>query len=136
MNHATLMFFSALIIALLGTAHLIMTFFGPKLLPRDRALREAMDQVHPVITRQTTIWRAWMGFNASHSLGAIMFGFFYGYMAEAHPGILFSSTPLLLFGLAMLLAYLVLAKVYWFISPLLGISISLVCYVLSLALSR
>ena len=136
MNHIILMVSSAAIIAMLGTAHMVLTFRGPKLLPRDRELRAAMDRTHPVITTQTTIWRAWTGFNASHSMGAIMFGFFYGYLGLAHPDVLFSSMPLLLFGLVMLLAYLVLAKVYWFITPLLGISISLVCYVLSVALSR
>jgi hypothetical protein len=136
MKHIILMVTSATIIALLGTGHLVMTFRGPKLLPRDRELRAAMNRTHPVITTQTTIWRAWIGFNASHSMGAIMFGFFYGYLALAHPDLLFRSMPLLVFGLATLLAYLILAKVYWFITPLLGISISLVCYALSVALSR
>ncbi len=28
-----------------------------------------MQQVSPVITRQTTMWKAWVGFNASHSYG-------------------------------------------------------------------
>jgi hypothetical protein len=27
--------------------------------------------VSPVISRKATIWRAWVGFNASHSFGAI-----------------------------------------------------------------
>ena len=27
-----------------------------------------------MITPQTTLWRAWIGFNASHSLAAILFG--------------------------------------------------------------
>ncbi len=136
MNHIVLMVISATIIALLGTAHLVFTFRGPNLFPRDRDLRSAMEKVHPVISTQTTMWRTWIGFNASHSMGAIMFGYFYGYLALAHPGVLFNSMPLLVFGLVTLLAYLVLAKVYWFISPLLGISISLVCYVLSMVLSR
>lgn len=136
MIHIVLMVISAAIIALLGTGHLVLTLRGPKLLPRDRGLREAMEKVHPVITTQTTMWRAWFGFNISHSMGAIMFGFFYAYLALAHPAVLFGSWPLLGFGLLTLLAYLVVARIYWFISPLTGISISLVCYVLSMVLSR
>lgn len=129
------MVISASIIALLGTAHLVITYRGPKLLPRDDGVREAMSNVHPGITTQTTMWRAWIGFNASHSLGAITFGFLYGYLALVHPEVLFESVPLLAFGLAILLAYLAMAKAYWFVSPLTGISISLVCYVLSIGAS-
>lgn len=136
MNHIVLMVICAIIIALLGTAHLVYTFLGPKLLPRDQRLREAMSNVQPGITTQTTMWRAWVGFNASHGLGAITFGFLYGYLALAHPDVLFGSLPLLGFGLAALVAYLVLAKAYWFSTPLMGIGISLVCYVLSIGASR
>lgn len=135
MTHIVLMVVSAAVIALLGIAHLLLTLRGPKLLPRDRELRVAMERVHPVITTQTTMWRAWYGFNISHSMGAILYGFIYGYLALAHPDVLFQSTPLLVVGLITLLAYLVLAKRYWFKTPLLGISISLVCFVLSIMLS-
>ena len=33
-----------------------------------------MMNVSPVITRETTIWRVWLGLNASLSLGLILFG--------------------------------------------------------------
>lgn len=135
MIHNLLMVVSAVIIALLGTGHLLLTLRGPKLLPRDRELRAAMENTHPVITTQTTMWRAWYGFNISHSMGAIMFGFFYGYLALVYPEVLFGSWPLLGFGLITLLAYLVLAKRYWFITPLMGISLALACYVLSVLVS-
>ncbi len=135
MNSEILMIISAAIIALLGFAHLLLTFWGPKLLPRDRTLKAAMEEVHPVITTQTTMWRAWVGFNASHSMGAMLFGFVYGYLAMAHGEILFQSLPLQVLGLVMLSGYLVLAKAYWFITPLAGISLSLICYVVSIGLS-
>jgi hypothetical protein len=59
---------SAAILLLLGLVHLLFTFHGPKLLPRDAALQKRMQEVSPVITRQTTMWKAWVGFNASHSV--------------------------------------------------------------------
>jgi hypothetical protein len=68
------MFLSASIIFTLGTAHLAYTFWGTNLTPRDPALQITMSQVSPVITKQTTIWRCWVGFNASHSMGLILFG--------------------------------------------------------------
>ena len=75
-----LMTLSALVLSTLGVLHLIYTFHGPKLTPRDPDLQARMAEVHPVITRQTTMWRAWVGFNASHSMGAILFGLIYGYI--------------------------------------------------------
>src|ERR1700693_5486091 len=87
----TLMVLSASIILALGVLHLVYTFWGPKLTPRDPALQVSMSQVSPVITKETTMWRAWVGFNASHSMGAILFGLIYGFLAIAHSRLLFQS---------------------------------------------
>lgn len=125
---------SAGIVGSLGAAHLLMTFWGPKLLPRDRELVKSMDSVSPVITRQTTIWRAWLGFNASHSLGAILFGLIYGYLALVHGEVLFTSPFLQAVGLIFLASYVVLAKVYWFTTPLLGASLALASFLVGLLL--
>jgi hypothetical protein len=89
-----------------------------------------------MMTNETTMWRCWVGFNASHSLGLILFGSVFGYLAIAQSQILFRSPFLLVVGLAMLGGLDVLCKVYFFSWPLTGISISLVCYVVSIALSR
>ena len=128
-----LMSLSALVLSTLGVLHLVYTFRGPKLTPRDPALQVRMAEVHPVITRQTTMWRAWVGFNASHSMGAILFGLIYGFLGNAYPEILFNSPFLLVVGLAMLGGFAVLGKVYWFRIPFRGIVISLVCYLTSIA---
>jgi hypothetical protein len=130
------MIFSASIILILGILHLVYTFWGPKLRPRDAALQVSMSQISPVITKETTMWRAWVGFNASHSMGAILFGLIYGYLAIAHSRLLFESPFLLIVGLAMLGGFFALAKIYWFSAPFTGISISLVCYIASIAASR
>ncbi len=45
---------SAAIILTLGLLHLLYTFRGPKLHPREAALETQMKSVSPVITRQTT----------------------------------------------------------------------------------
>jgi hypothetical protein len=81
------------------------------------------------------MWRAWVGFNASHSMGAILFGLIYGFLAIAHCELLFHSPFLLVVGLAMVGGCFALAKAYWFSAPFIGISISLACYVLSIAAS-
>jgi hypothetical protein len=82
------------------------------------------------------MWRAWIGFNASHSMGAILFGLVFGFLALAHGQLLFRSPFLLVVGLAMLGGFVALGKLYWFSAPLIGVSISLACYLASVALSR
>ena len=108
---------SASIPLALGIAHLVYTFFGPKLKPRDSALEARMKVVSPVITSRTTMWKLWIGFNASHSLSAILFGSVYGYLALVQPALLFDSVFFAVLGGLFLLVYLILAKKYWFSVP-------------------
>ena len=136
MASRALMVLSASIMFTLGVLHLVYTFWGPKLTPRDPALQVSMSQVSPGITKETTMWRTWVGLNASHSMGAMLFGLIFGFLALAHGQLLFRSPFLLVVGLAMLGGLVVLCKVYWFSAPLTGVGISLACYVASLALSR
>jgi len=131
-----LMVLSASIVLTLGIVHLVYTFWGPNLTPRDPALQISMSQISPVITRETTMWRAWVGFNASHSIGLILFGLVFGYLALAHSQLLFQSAFLLAVGLAVLVGFVVLCKLYFFRAPLIGVSISLACFVASIALWR
>jgi hypothetical protein len=131
-----LMFVSASIVFTLGVVHFVYTFWGPNLTPRDHALQISMNQISPVITNQTTMWRCWVGFNASHSTGLILFGLVFGFLAAAHSQLLFHSPFLLVVGLAMLGGLAVLSRIYFFSAPFAGISVSLVCYIASMALSR
>jgi uncharacterized membrane protein len=124
---------SAAILLALGSLHLLYTFRGPKLLPGDASLQQRMSEVSPVITRETTMWKAWIGFNASHSFGAILFGVVYGYLSLVHRAILFGSAFLLAVGLVLLLGYAFLGKRYWFSVPFRGILASLVLYGLAVA---
>ncbi len=127
---------SAAIISILGSAHLLYTYVGNKLRPRSPQLLEAMRVEHPGISRQTTMWRAWVGFNASHSLGALLFGAVYGYLAVAQPNLLFGSWVLAGIGLVMLGALLALAVAYWFHIPRNGIALALICYLAGICLGR
>lgn len=123
------------LILLLGLIHLLYTFQGARLHPRDAQLMARMREVPPVLTRQTTMWKAWIGFNASHSYGAILFGLVYGYLALAHAGFLFQSTFLLALGLLTLAGYLVLARLYWFSIPLRGIGLATALYAAALLIA-
>jgi len=126
---------SAAVLGALGCIHLLYTYHGNQLDPRDTAVREAMEQANPVITRETTVWRATKGFNASHSLGIIAFALVYGYLALRRPDVLGGSPFLLTLGMAVLLAYLGLARRYFFSIPFRGVALACALYASGWALS-
>jgi hypothetical protein len=126
---------SAAIIMVLGVIHLVYTFYGAKLLPRDRDLIARMQEVSPVISSETTMWKAWVGFNASHSYGAILFGAVYGYLSVVHSAFLFQSMFLLSLGLLLLGGYAFLGKRYWFSVPFRCILLATVLYVIALVIT-
>ena len=119
---------SAAVVGLLGAVHLLYTFHGTKLRPRDTHLERQMAQVSPEISRRTTMWLAWVGFNASHSMGALLFALLYGWFGLAQPELFFKSPFLIAVGFAMLVGYVLLAKEYWFRIPLTGLAIALALY--------
>jgi len=130
------MLLSAGVVLMLGIIHLVYTFSGTKLMPRDPSLQVSMSLTTPIITKDTTMWRCWVGFNATHRIGLILFGLVFGYLALAQPRVVFESWFLLITGMATLAALVVLCRMYFFNAPLLGISIASICYVISVALSR
>lgn len=131
-----LMVLSAGIVLVLGAIHLAYTFFDAGLLPRDPELQSAMSQAHLTVTGETTVARAWVGFNASHSMALILFGLIFGYLVLCHTKIFFDSIYLRAVGFSVLVGFLVLAKLYWFSVPLVGIAIALLCYVASVMAAR
>jgi hypothetical protein len=69
-------------------------------------------------------------------MALLLFGLVFGFLALAHGEVLFRSPFLLVVGLAMLAGLVVLCKLFFFRVPLIGVSIALVCYVASVAISR
>lgn len=124
---------SALVIFTLGGMHLFLTYHGPAFHPRSAGVMEQMKADSPRISRGTTIWRAGTGFHASHSMGAMMFGLMYAYLALEGSGLLLRSTYLLTLGISVLASYLMLAKIYWFSAPFRGIAVAAVLYGAGLA---
>jgi hypothetical protein len=81
------------------------------------------------------MWKAWVGFNASHGYGAILFGAVYGYLSLVHSAFLFQSPFLLSLGLLLLGGYVFLGKRYWFSVPFRGILLATVFYVIALVIN-
>jgi len=119
----------ASIFGALGGLHLAYTFFTDKFLPRDAAVLQAMKSTSMILTRQTTMWDAWVGFNGSHSLGAILLAVLYGILAASHMDVLASSRVLLPVAAVTGLGYVFLAYTYWFSVPFAGVTIATACFV-------
>ena len=119
---------SAAIGLLAGALHLHGTFFGPDLRPRDPELEARMKEVSLNVSSQTTMWKAWIGFNAILSLGLMLFGLSYGYLAIFRFAVLRQSPFLLGVGLIFLAGLVVLWKRYTYYLPAVVFAISLVLY--------
>jgi hypothetical protein len=124
------------VFVLLGAVHLAYTLFTDKFNARDPKLTEDMKRVSPVLTRRTSVWKAWIGFNASHSLGAMLFGAVFMVIAVENYAYLRSSIALNAILLVVPLAFLLLAIRYWFRTPAIGIVLATTLILLSMALPK
>jgi hypothetical protein len=123
---------SAAIVFVLGALHLFHTFRSPGLLPRDASVKEAMERSSPRITRETTMWRAYIGLNVTHSMCLLLFGLIYAWFALTVPGLLFGSLFLRGLGLVLLVAFVVLARLYFFSVPFRAVVLATALYVAGL----
>ncbi len=81
------------------------------------------------------MWKAWIGFNAIQSLGLMLFGLLYGYLAIFQFQVLLQDRFLQLVGAIFLVSLVVLAKRYLFNIPVVVFAISLVLYVVGAAIA-
>jgi hypothetical protein len=125
----------ALPFVVLGLAHALATPLASTdrkgLSPADPALAEAMTRARLLLTGRTDLWRCWVGFNLSHSLGAVAFGAFVlavGRSAESYAAQATVCAPL-----AVLVsgAFLAIGLRCWFRTPIAGCAIAFACFALS-----
>ena len=116
-----------------GSVHLAYTFSTDMFSPTDDQLETAMKRTAPRISSDMTMWKAWIGFHVSHSMGLMLFGLIYGYLAVYRWEVLQRSSFLAGLGLLVLLGYLILSRVFWFKSPLLWVSAATLLYVAGFA---
>jgi len=124
----------ASIFGILGLVHLIYTFFTDKFNPYNPDVTAAMKSATPNITKETTVWRATVGFNASHSLGAILFAAIYIPLAFSHIQFITNNSWFAVLPSIIGFSYVFLAKIYWFKIPFFGFLISSICFVSAFAL--
>jgi len=132
---ATLISIAGLIYLVLGTLHGLYTWLDTRsarrIVPDDPAVIVAMQNSSIRLTRgASTMWQGWVGFNFSHSLGAVFFG---GTLCSIAATLGIVSPPpwvlLLLTGFSGV--YLLLALRYWFRIPVLGTALATTCLALA-----
>ena len=119
------------IFVLLGFLHALYTFLDirrpRRLVPRDSAVALAMAASPVRLSRGgTTMWRAWVGFNFSHSLGGVLFGVLCIGAGIVLGAVVIPAWVLLLF-VVIALIYLGLSVLYWFRIPTVGIAVASLC---------
>ena len=125
----------SVILLVLGTIHLLYTFLTNKFSPGSGKLEEEMKLSSPLLTKETSMWKAWIGFNASHSIGAMFIGIINFYLALNYFSLFKTDLFFFLFNILVIGFYVYLARKYWFRIPLTGIFIVLICFIISCILS-
>lgn len=124
---------------ILGALHIIYTLIDIRIpsrfAPYKDEVRLSMLSSTLMVTRQTNMWRAWLGLNISHGLGALFFGLTYLSIAEFDFELLARVPPLLYLAPFMALCYVILSIKYWFNVPVIGTSIGLACFVAGVIVS-
>jgi len=118
--------FGAALLGLLGTIHIICTFFTNKLEPRDPATIAAMKATSLVLSGSTNLWNAWIGLNAFLGLFLLLFASTYLLLAVGHMSLLRDSPPLAWLPVAGGAAYLAIALRFG--GPLIGFAIATACF--------
>ena len=122
---------AGVIYGVLGLLHAVFTLLDERnprrLAPDDPAVTTAMQNSKLRLSRgATTMWQAWISFNLTHSLAAMLFGAACLIVA-AHFG-LFVFSPWALFALAAVsLVFALIGLRYWFGVPRAGALIATAC---------
>jgi hypothetical protein len=123
------------IFAFLGALHALFAFLDirkpRRIVPDDPAVIAAMDRSKLRLSRGgTTVWKTWVGFNFSHSLGLVLFGALCIVIGTGLNELAPSALALLMLP-AIGAMYLVLAVLYWFRAPIAGAAIATTCLVVA-----
>jgi len=134
---AILLIFGGSISCVLGGLHAIYTLLDlrnpRRLVPVDPSVAHAMANSALRLSRGgTDMWRAWIGFNFSHSLGVLLWA---GLALWA--GFRINTLPAGIIAVLTLVGciYMVLALLYWFRIPAIGVAIGTSCFAAAWVLS-
>jgi len=131
---AILLIFGGSVFGVLGGLHAIYTLLDlrnpRRLVPVDPSVAHAMaNSALRLSGGRTDMWRAWIGFNFSHSLGLLLLA-----TLAIWAGCRIRMLPVAALTLVGCI-YLLLALLYWFRIPTIGVAIGTGCFAAAWALS-
>ena len=128
----------ASVFTVLGAAHGLLTLRDlaqPRAFtPTDESVRFAMQAAKLALNPRLNVWKAWLGFNLSHSLGLLVFGGGLLAVAVWHFDAFASSRVLQGVSLGVAATYLTLSLRFWFWGPALGSGVSVTCFLVAIAI--
>ena len=135
---AILLILGGSVFGVLGALHAVYTVLDlrnpQRLVPADPSVAQAMaNTTLRLSSGRTDMWRAWIGFNFSHSLGVLLvagLALWAGSRSNTLPVGIIIPALTLIGGV-----YLVLALLYWFRAPAIGVAIGTGCFVVAWLLS-
>lgn len=127
---ATLLILGGAVFGVLGALHAVYTLLDlrnpRRLVPADPSVTLTMANSALRLSRGgTDMWRAWIGFNFSHSLGVLLFA-----TLAIWAGFRINGLPVAMMPALTLIGctYLLLALFYWFRIPAIGVAIGTGCF--------
>jgi hypothetical protein len=134
---ATLLILGGAVFGVLGGLHATYTLLDlrdpRRLVPVDRSVIQAMENSAVRLSGGgTDMWRAWIGFNLTHSLGLLLFA-----ALAIWAGSRISRLPTGIVPALTLIGcvYLVIALRYFFRTPAIGVAIGTSCFAVAWLLS-
>ena len=121
----------SVIIGFMGLTHMYGTLFSNKIQPRNKSLIDEMKTSTLLLTDKLSMWKSWIGFNATHSLGAAFIGIVNFYLAIKYFVFLMSDQLLLLITIAAVGFYVWVANKYWFKVAFVLLLFALLCFITS-----
>lgn len=122
----------ALPLLLFGISHAVHTPQQPEerkaLSPADPGLAEAMARSRVLLTSRTDMWRAWVGFNLSHSLGLVLFGVVVVLVGRTPTTFKYNAAVFLPLAVVVSVIYLGLGLAYFFRTPIIGSAVAIVLF--------
>lgn len=114
--------------ASLGLLHLRGTFFSNMFATRNPELQQEMKVSYPMISKDMSMWNAWISFNATHSVAAIFIGVINFYLALKHFNFILGDHFFFLLTIAAMSFIVWLSIKYWFSTIRIGVIVVLTCY--------
>jgi hypothetical protein len=135
---AILLILGGAVFSALGALHAIYTYLDirdpRRLVPVDPSVGQAMaNSVLRLSGGATDMWRAWVGFNFSHSVGVFLVG-----AIGIWAGCRIKTLPIHIIAPVLTLIgciYEVLALLYWFRAPAVGVAVGTGCFAIAWLLS-